>query len=112
MGTVLSLQVESFENHEAKPTTGKKTGSKKAANGLALCKKVTFDAKKLTITCEFKKGKKAAKVSIKLSKCKKIQNASKACKLAKNVLTCKKGKKTAKNDLTKLIKFDGKKLKC
>merc|ERR1711957_147244 len=108
---------ESFENHEGKPTgktTKKPKTAKGAANGLALCKKVKFDAKKLTISAErkAKKAKKAAKVSIKLSACKKIK-ASKACKLSKtNVLSCGKGKKAKKNDLTKLIKFDGKKLSC
>ena len=111
--TVLSLQVESFENHEGKPTPKKGATKKGAANGLALCKKVKFDAKKNTISaeCKAKKAKKAVKATIKLSACKKIKT-TKSCKLSKkNVLSCK-GKKKATNDLTKLIKFDGKKLVC
>ena len=74
--TVLSLQVESFENHEGKPTPKKGATKKGAANGLALCKKVKFDAKKNTISaeCKAKKAKKSRQSYHQTLRLQKNQN--------------------------------------
>merc|ERR1712166_635724 len=114
---VLTLQVESFENAEGKPTGKGSKKTAKALTGFNSCKKVTFDAKKNTITalCKAKKAKKAAKVTLALKTCKKTIKSSKICKMAKkNVLSCKakKAKKATTFDLNKLIGFNGKKLAC
>jgi hypothetical protein len=102
--TVLSLQVESFE--EGKP--------KAKATGIATCSKVSLKGTTLKATCN------KVKNTINLSKCKgkALKKLGKACKISKNVISCttkgKKGKKTvAKFDLVKIMKLSKKnKLTC
>jgi len=101
--TVLSLQVESFEE---KPK-GKGKAKAAKATGIATCKKVALKGTTLTAQC----GSKKTKNSINLSKCKTFKNMGKGktCKLAKNVIKCKAGK----FNLVKLLKFNKKgKLAC
>merc|ERR1712127_936801 len=114
MGTVLSLQVESFE--EGNKKTGKST--KKGPSGFAKsCTGIKYDSKKavLTASCKNKKGKKM-KASLKVGNCvtnsngalKKGKAFHKSCKVAKSILSClaknKKGKYVkSKIDLNKIV---------